>query len=59
MKWFTDKVSEDMAEPDIVVDAMLDAPEDESEPVLPVSSSKPKLLHWGHCPRNREEFAGR
>ena len=42
MKWFTDKVSEDMAEPDIVVDATLDAPEDESEPVLPVSSSKSK-----------------
>ena len=36
MKWFTDKVSEDMAEPDRVVDATLDAPEDESEPVLPV-----------------------
>ena len=42
MKWFTDKVSEDMAEPDIVVDATLDAPEYGSEPVLPVSSSKSK-----------------
>ena len=37
MKWFTDKVSEDMAEPDRVVDATLDAPEDESEPVLLVA----------------------